>query len=658
MTREEYVKFLEGMRPKKGEAWYNARVAEMRARDVHRQEAWRAAELKWREQIDSWGVGGGFEKAMDGLGLGTYAPGSGERRRYKVGTVTLEINYRKQTCTRWDGKTFINNKKGRSGVLGLVTSVFELQGAAKPYQEAVAFLSKVSGIERDAVSASRGELARLEENRIRIAQAAAARAAEDRVEKPIGGRDAEVTPRTISDPKQIKELTELMAKERGFPPEYAKRMVDEGSIHFGTFRYRDDSGRVVDTGRPVAASEIRGITSGALVGYSSREFRQFYHGPAKGKNVGAITRGVGIIGNWSETTRRVTLCEGGYSAHALRLLREGAGRPLAPNEAILFFGGSRVPNDLLAECKKRGAEVISAFDNDIGGRAMAAAVAKYCGENGIKFETHLPQNGEVTLALDNSEKGKAALAELAAALGASGQRFVMLPQSAAKIGLVAETSDATCEALSKMKQALDLDRVGAEPKQAGSPPLMIFHRKDWNDLVQGDYRAQLSLNSAINALAESQEQLGRQSTADTAAGSVRAPNGAEAANNPAKEAIRAVPAPLEAQKAAGLGTDAANGTAGKAAFDTQELVGGLQAIRARWLLASNGKRADIALEGTALVDAIGGPGVTAIPLRAEAKEYIEADGPLGRLFMRADEHAAACRGIVTLGKGKQCGLGR
>jgi hypothetical protein len=286
-----------------------------------------------------------------------------------------------------------------------------------------------------------------------------------------------------------------------------------------------------------------------------------------------------------------------------------------------------VPNDLLAECKKRDAEVISAFDNDIGGRAMAAAVAKYCGANGIKFETHLPQNGEVTVALDNNEKGKAALAELAAALGTASQRFAMLPQSTTKIGLVAETSDATCEALARMKQAMDLDRVGAEPKQAGSPPLIIFHRKDWNDLVQGGYRARLSLGSATNALAESQEQFGRQSDGHA--------------------------------KAAGRHEgDAANGTAGNAAFDTQELVGGLQAIRSRWLLASNGKRADIAGEGTALVDAIGGPGVTAIPLRAAAKEYIEADGSLGRLFTRADEHAAACRGIATLGKGKQCGLER
>jgi hypothetical protein len=303
-------------------------------------------------------------------------------------------------------------------------------------------------------------------------------------------------------------------------------------------------------------------------------------------------------------------------------MREMAGRPLAANEAILICAGSRDPGRILAECKKRGAEVIAAFDNDITGRANAQAVARYCSENGIKHTTYLPKNGEVTITLPNDEKGRAAVANLAAEFVNAGQRFLSLPDTEADLRLVAETSDVTCTLLQILKREIGGQQPSGSDTQVPSRMETLFHRKDWNELLQGTYKNRLVGKNLAATNGRSQGD-----------GLPAAPGVAEGGLPAYGETVPA-----------------------DASFD--ELAAKLIRIRSRWLIAKSERRSEIAKEALALVGELGGPGQTLIPLRAATRGYIEGGEPLNGFFRRANEHSAACRAIGSLAQTKECGLER
>jgi hypothetical protein len=71
------------------------------------------------------------------------------------------------------------------------------------------------------------------------------------------------------------------------------------------------------------------------------------------------------------------------------------------------------------------------------------------------------------------------------------------------------------------------------------------------------------------------------------------------------------------------------------------IVSDLRELRNQWAVAGNAERDDIVRRGLALVDELGGPGSTRIPLRIAAQDFIEGKGSLDLLNKRAAEQVAA-----------------
>jgi hypothetical protein len=59
-----------------------------------------------------------------------------------------------------------------------------------------------------------------------------------------------------------------------------------------------------------------------------------------------------------------------------------------------------------------------------------------------------------------------------------------------------------------------------------------------------------------------------------------------------------------------------------------------------------------------MVDELGGPGTTGIPLRIAARDFLEGQGSLDLLTRRAAEHVAALPVDRVLGKSRSSGLER
>ncbi|MDD2765246.1 MAG: hypothetical protein PHE83_14880 [Opitutaceae bacterium] len=559
-TRAEYLAWIEQERPRRGEAWYNEILARMKARDAQRNQAYQEARevtrRQWMDQVTAWSAGGGFDAVVQSLCTGPVAKIGRTRFQYRIGGVKFEVNFANRTCTRWDGATFANGKRGMREALGLATAVFELAGDPRPFLRAKETVMALSGIGEEQVKLGEDTKRRLEEMR-RQQQALAIRLAEEaNREDPLSAEDQAVVPLRVTDRRKIEDLTRLMARERAFPLDYARRAVQEGVIWFGEWRYRDrQTGEVVNSHRPLAVSDVIGMETGVLLGHASREFKAFFRGPAKGKNLGRIQNGFVVIGRWSAETKRIIITEGVYSGLALRLLRERRGRPLGADEAILVPAGSRDLERLLAHCQKRGIEVISAYDCDPAGLRASTVNAAWCAAHGVKHTVGLPPLGEATWSFRDDAWGREHYVQTARRLAEMGQLFHYLPASGGRLHLVLRTTAAACALHAELKRsARELEEAEftawlnqhhpakavdgrPEPRDPDEvwrlqleyqrqqpmhePMAEQWHRKDWNELLQHEYHpraktagglpeacpeAESELRSAMRALGFTDEE--------------------------------------------------------------------------------------------------------------------------------------------------------
>jgi hypothetical protein len=84
----------------------------------------------------------------------------------------------------------------------------------------------------------------------------------------------------------------------------------------------------------------------------------------------------------------------------------------------------------------------------------------------------------------------------------------------------------------------------------------------------------------------------------------------------------------------------------------------LTKLREQWSAAGYIERPGIVRKGLDIVDELGGPGATGIPLRIAARDFLEGQGSVDLLTRRAAEHVAACSTDQILGKGRRAGIDR
>ena len=84
----------------------------------------------------------------------------------------------------------------------------------------------------------------------------------------------------------------------------------------------------------------------------------------------------------------------------------------------------------------------------------------------------------------------------------------------------------------------------------------------------------------------------------------------------------------------------------------------LTKLREQWSAAGYIERPGIVRKGLGIVDELGGPGRTGIPLRSAARDFLEGQGSVDLLTRRAAEHVAALPVDRVLGKGRSSGLER
>jgi len=494
-TREQYVRWLNIQKLVRGDNWYRQKIKEMEERSKKRLEEWkekkRAAEDLWFQNVKTWSESGGFAATINALGLDSTPPKNG-RSQYHIGGVKFEINFRQQACTRWDGNKFSNGKAGRSGAFGVAMCFYELQGSTSPGQKAKELISSISGIQEGNVEISKDTIENLKKIREEQAREEQRRREEELREDPLTDFQLSYAPLRITDESQIEELTLIMAKERAFPLDYAKRVIEEGIIYFAYQRgWDEDKKAVYNTHRPIATSDVRGFETGNIVAFSSREMKEFYpHQKGKGKNLHHVHKGAVVIGNWSESTKKVILCEAVYTGLAYRLLRERMNKPLTPDEAIMCVAGSRWPEKLLGMCKERKIGIVGAYDNDISGRRFAQKVEAWCKENGVPYKSGIPPRGEIEITFKDCDWSRMIYAHAAKELSSAGIKHLFLPPEDGKLKLLVETTDVSCEIVDAIRTA---DRADLQKENSGSAEELRrvhleFHRKDWNELLQHQYR--------------------------------------------------------------------------------------------------------------------------------------------------------------------------
>jgi hypothetical protein len=84
----------------------------------------------------------------------------------------------------------------------------------------------------------------------------------------------------------------------------------------------------------------------------------------------------------------------------------------------------------------------------------------------------------------------------------------------------------------------------------------------------------------------------------------------------------------------------------------------LTKLREQWSAAGYIERPGIVRKGLGIVDEIGGPGRTGIPLRSAARDFLEGQGSVALLTRRVTEHVAARAQGQILGEGRRAGMDR
>lgn len=492
-SRSDYLAYLEREKGVRGQDWYETKIKEMQARERSNNERWHLALGRWKAQVSAWSESGGFEITLRHLESAMEPTGGLKNNpRYNANGTLLEANLKMQIISRFDGNKFSNGGVARKGALGLAQAVFELGGRPDAYKEACKLISALSGITVETgANYSQEEIAKqLAELRAKQAQAAAIRKIEEEKETPVTDvpKIARLIPEPITNDKDVGRLMEMVAEERGFPLDYVRQVYKEGVIRFGYHLYdrmaKDQNGVSVETGRigrgnPIVVSEARGIKTGVTVGFCSREIRclhdpQNLNLPGKGKNLGAITKGIVVIGNWGAGTKRVYLAEGVYSGLAYRLLRENEGKPLGQDESILVFGGSRTPERLLDECKQRKIEVVSLVDNDPAGFRYMRAAREYCAQQEIPYSYIAPVGAEGEIRVPNNPMGRQIYSEISKLLRTQEIKHLHKRSDQEYLVVMMETTE---------KSTRLLDDVKA---QHGASARVLNERwlnKDWNDLI-------------------------------------------------------------------------------------------------------------------------------------------------------------------------------
>ena len=88
------------------------------------------------------------------------------------------------------------------------------------------------------------------------------------------------------------------------------------------------------------------------------------------------------------------------------------------------------------------------------------------------------------------------------------------------------------------------------------------------------------------------------------------------------------------------------------------IVAELTKLREQWSAAGYIERPGIVRKGLGIVDDLGGPGRTGIPLRSAARDFLEGQGSVDLLRRRATEHIATRAPGQILGKDRGAGIDR
>ncbi len=197
------------------------------------------------------------------------------------------------------------------------------------------------------------------------------------------------------------------------------------------------------------------------------------------------------VGPWDDHTRHVVLTEAALDAISKWVL-DRPGR----DTCIWGMSGARTSEILLNECKRRGIDVRTAFDNDRAGRLAATAAHRQCQELGVRCESEFVRPSEIDLELKDDADADArvhALAELCRA-----ERIPLRmdePEGGLRRGVVMNEAP-VIDLFVRFCDDDQLDRITAEAtgRTPRAPEPRVFYtirNKDWNDALKGNFEPRL-----------------------------------------------------------------------------------------------------------------------------------------------------------------------
>lgn len=380
-------------------------------------------------------------------------------------------------------------------------------------------------------------------------------------------------------------------------------------------------------------------------------------------NCGPIQSGVSLIGEWSDKTLEAVVTEAYIDGLSYKQLRN-----LPATTCILVTHGARVPLELIEECARRDIKLISALDNDHTGRRVAAQIAEECERRGVRYGNDTPEPSEIRLALRENDIGRARYAETRNFCAENGVMFEEQKEERGWLRIVLDNTPTSAQYVDELKLADSKARAreGREQKFVATR----FDNKDWNDLAKGEYRRTFSKAKErmfraqtvgpheaplVPAVAAERKAIGDYLNEAAAGVSFTA----EAQNiflGLAAEALRKGGRTIDTLTLGEMKTlagEAANIYADRleermlldgpslAKFDVLAVVADLRSFRQKLERAKTGDRPALQQEAERVADSIPGPGLTGVPLRVTAKNYLQGKEPLEKLTQRALDHAYA-----------------
>ncbi len=197
------------------------------------------------------------------------------------------------------------------------------------------------------------------------------------------------------------------------------------------------------------------------------------------------------VGTWDQNTRHVVLTEAALDAISKWVLDQPA-----RDTCIWGMSGARTSEILLTECKRRGIDVRTAFDNDRAGRLATAATLRQCRELGVPCETEFVRPSEIDFELKDDADADARIDALTTLCHTERIPLrVEEPEGGLRRGVVVNEGSVV-GLFVRFCDDDQLDRITAEA--AGRTPRApeprvhySIRNKDWNDVLKGEFEPRL-----------------------------------------------------------------------------------------------------------------------------------------------------------------------